>query len=136
MLFFLVEIYILIDPNKFHWFQKSNMQKKKKKIVLYICSFSYLFTFKKKKKKKKKKSSIHAHFHTFSHSLPINILLLPFFNFLQFSFFSSPFSLFSLPLFARLVNKNFPVKNVGGGGTVPRFPRLLRHCFRGKQSRK
>ena len=56
-----------------------------------------------KKKKKRKKRSLFSWFFDpsilyFSASL------------LQFSFISSPFSLFSLPLFSHLVSKHFPLK--------------------------
>ena len=44
---------------------------------------------------------------------------------LQFSFFSSQFSplfLFSLPLFSRYVNKNFPVRSLWGACPLPVTP--------------
>ena len=64
-----------------------------------LCNFSGFKKWEAKKQNKKtktkKKTRLSAHFHTFP--LPLYAFLLPFYSFPSFS---SPFSLFSLPLFS------------------------------------
>ena len=109
----------------FSHFEKWKQKKKKKKkrsSPHFGTILAVLKSEKQKKKKKKKKRNQRSSPHLWT---------FPSFHF-QFSFFSSPFSIFSLPLFpGRAGEISQSPGQKSGGALCPRHPppHLLRHCI-------